>query len=180
MWRTRVGYTGGTRKNPTYYQLGDHTESFQVEFDPEKISYERLLEIFWSSHNPCAVSGSRQYMSAVFYHNEAQRRLAEITRDRQAARLGRRITTPILPLREFYPAEDYHQKYFLRQHTALLKEFREIYPEESAFLRSTAAARVNGYLAGYGRSDALEKEIGRLGLSPAGQRLLRLAAKDRH
>src|SRR4051794_12101399 len=110
--------------HPTYYFLGDHTESIQVEYDPTRTSYEDLLKVFWSSHNPCAAADSRQYMSAVFYHNENQRQRALATRERAAERLHQPLTTPVLPLTAFYPAEDYHQKWFLRQHGDFLREFQ--------------------------------------------------------
>src|SRR5262249_18399740 len=71
--RTRVGYTGGTSKDPTYYSLGDHTETLQIDFDPTVITYEQLLEVFWHTHNPCAQPWSRRYMSTVFYHGESQK-----------------------------------------------------------------------------------------------------------
>ena len=77
MIRTRVGYTGGRKLNPTYYSLGDHTESFQVDYDPTQISYQQLLDIFWDSHNPTRGAWSRQYRAAIFVHNEAQTQLAD-------------------------------------------------------------------------------------------------------
>ena len=78
MIRTRVGYTGGTLENPTYHHLGDHTESVQVDYDPARIDYAALLDAFWQGHNPAASSFSRQYMAAVFYHDETQRQLAKL------------------------------------------------------------------------------------------------------
>src|SRR5262249_50740800 len=147
--------------------------------DPKQISYEKLLEVFWSSHNPCEAAGSRQYLSAVFYHNDAQRQLAEQTRQQQQARRGQKILTPVLPLGVFYLAEDYHQKFYLRQSAPLLKEFRDIYPDEAGFRNSTAATRVNAYLGGYGRYATLEMLIDRLGLSPNGRRMLLALVKDR-
>lgn len=172
MVRTRVGYTGGTKKNPTYHNLGDHTESIQIDYDPAQISYEKLLEVFWQSHDPCRPAYSRQYMTAVFYHNAAQKKLAEQTRDREAAKRGKKIVTAILPLSEFYLAEDYHQKYYLRQTRELMKEYSAIYPRAQDFMNSTAAARVNGYIDGKGTAEGLAKEIDQLGLSPEGQRRL--------
>lgn len=175
MVRTRVGYAGGTLANPTYRSMGDHTESFQVDFDPETLPYERLLDLFWGEHNPCAGAGSRQYMSAVFFHDEEQRRAAEASKAAQEARLGRPVRTPILPVGTFTVAEDYHQKYALRQDRALLREFQAFYPEARRLMDSTAAARVNGYLAGHGTAEQLEAELPDLGLSPgAGERLTRL------
>ena len=173
MVRTRVGYTGGTTRNPTYRSLGDHTESLQIDYDPKQISYQQLLEIFWATSNHCAVGGSRQYMSAVFYQNDEQQRLALETRDRAVSRTGRPVATAILPLGQFYLAEDYHQKYRLRARKELLREFKAMYPDDADLVNSTAAARVNGYLGGHGSADTLEKEIDGFGLSPEGATRLR-------
>jgi methionine-S-sulfoxide reductase len=171
--RTRVVYTGGTTKNPTYRSIGDHTESFQVDFDPAVISYEKLLEVFWKTPNACSQSGSLQYRSAIFWHNAEQCKLAEATAKRESARRGQKVPTAILPLGNAYLAEDYHQKFYLRQQPELLKEFQAIYPRNEDFMKSTAVARVNGYLGGRGMRAALEKEIQDYGLSAAGrQRLL--------
>ena len=166
MVRTRVGYAGGTKKNPTYHSLGDHSESIQVDFDPLQISYEKLLEIFWAAHDPTARSWSRQYKAAVFFQNDAQQKLAIETRDREAARRKTKILTEMVPFTGFFLAEGYHQKYYLRQNPDLLKEFTAMYPQEGEFINSTAAARVNGYLAGYGTAENLLNEVGSLGLSP--------------
>jgi len=170
--RTRVGYTGGRTKDPTYYRLGDHTETLQLDFDPTKTTFAKLLDVFWSTHNGCAQQGSRQYMSAVFYENDGQKKLALESREREAARRGKPITTEILPLATFYLAEDYHQKYALRQRPELLREFQAMYPDAKGFLASTAVARVNGYLGGQGSEAALREEIGRLGLSPQGRQVV--------
>ncbi len=172
MVRTRVGYAGGTLENPTYHHLGDHTESFQIDFDPAKLSYADLLGLIWSSHNPCARSWSRQYMSAIFFHGEEQKRLAFESKAREEKRLGAAVHTPILPAGRFWLAEDYHQKYYLTNHEDLAKEFRRIYPDAKDFVASTAVARVNGYLGGDGTRAQLEKEIDGLGLSPEGRRRL--------
>ena len=175
MVRTRVGYAGGRKQGPTYHSLGDHTETVQVDFDPAQTSYEQLLAVFWASHNPCARAGGRQYMSAVFYHNDAQKKLALETRGREAAKRGTRIATEVLPATAFYAAEDYHQKYLLRGEARLLKELQAMYPDPKGLMSSTAAARVNGYLGGHGSEEMIRKDIDQLGLSPeARQRLLRL------
>jgi methionine-S-sulfoxide reductase len=170
--RTRVGYTGGSKKDPTYHDLGDHTESVQVDYDPARVSYRRLLEVFFATHNGCAASGSRQYMSAVFYHDEGQKKLALEAREREAARRGQPVVTEVLPLKAFYLAEDYHQKYMLRQNRDLMREFRAMYPAAADFVASTSAARVNGYVGGHGSRADLEREIESLGLSPEGRRTL--------
>jgi len=167
-----VGYSGGTTKNPTYHSLGDHTETIQIDYDPAQISFEDLLAVFWKSHAPGAPPLSRQYRAAVFYHNPAQQRLALEAKARLAAKNKREIFTQILPATTFYPAEDYHQKYFLRREPELLKELSAYYPEAGDLVNSTAAARINGYAAGYGSRAGLEREIDSLGLSPAGKRRL--------
>jgi peptide-methionine (S)-S-oxide reductase len=171
-----VGYAGGTTESPTYHNLGDHTETIQIDFDPTVVSYAELLDVFWSSHNPAMPPFSRQYMSIVFYHNEEQRRLAVETKDREAARLGAEIYTEIVPASGFALAEAYHQKYRLQGRSDLMSEFSAIYPDDGDFVASTAAARVNGYVGGYGSCESLQEEITTLGLSEAaGDRLLKSA-----
>ena len=172
MIRTRVGYSGGAKRNPTYHDLGDHSETVQIDFDPTQVSYERLLDGFWKAHDPTSRSWSRQYRTALFFHNEEQKRIAYQSRDREAARIKGKIQTEVLPATEFYAAEDYHQKYYLRQDFVLGTEFRMIFPFGRDFVNSTAAARVNGYMGGYGTNAALKEDVDRLGLSEAGRKRL--------
>ena len=166
MLRTRVGYAGGTTKDPTYHNLGDHVETIQIDYDPTQVSYAELLDVFWDSHDPTSRPWSRQYMSIVFYHDDEQRKLATETRDREAAGRRSEILTHIVPAAEFYPAEAYHQKYQLRQVPELMAEFSAIYPAAGDFVASTAAARVNGYLGGYGTFTDLQTALSGLDLSP--------------
>lgn len=178
--RTRVGYAGGTKKNPTYHSLGDHTETIQIDFDPERITFERLLNIFWASHDPTARAWSRQYKAVIFYHGEEQKNLAVATRDKLAGRIGATIHTEILPYEGFYSAEPYHQKYRLRSVRDIMAEFSAMYPLDEEFVNSTAAARVNGYLGGYGSVEVVKSEIADMGLSPdANRRLLEMVAARR-
>jgi len=119
---TRVGYTGGDVENPTYELVCSHTtghaEAVEVTFDPERVTYEELLEVFWAKHNPTTKNrqgldiGS-QYRSAVFFHSPEQEAVALRTKDEQQAKLHwpRQIVTEIVPAVEFYEAEDYHQQY---------------------------------------------------------------------
>ena len=167
-----MGYAGGSKDNPTYHDLGDHSEAIQIDYDPTLISYQELLDIFWSSHSPTARPWSRQYASIIFYHNQEQKRLAEASLDREAASGGGPIYTEIVPFDRFTLAETYHQKYRLQQDPALVREFRAIYPQDEDFINSTAAARVNGYVGGYGTLAALEAEIEDLGLSQTAQEKL--------
>lgn len=118
----RVGYLGGTLANPTYEDVcsGEtgHAEVVQVEFDPTRVSYDQLLDVFWSSHNPTTRNRQgpdwgTQYRSAIFYHSEQQRAMAEKSRERwnSSGKFGRPIVTEITQATTFYPAEEYHQRY---------------------------------------------------------------------
>jgi peptide-methionine (S)-S-oxide reductase len=157
--------------------LGDHSESIRIEYDPTRVSYEALLDIFWENHSPGERSFSRQYAAFIFYHNEAQRKSAIASREKVANRMKRPIYTEIVSASTFYPAEDYHQKYGLRSEKELMREFRSFYPADNQFVASTAAARVNGYVSGEGTIGELEAELGSLGLSEAGRQKLRKIVK---
>ena len=124
---TAVGYEGGFTPNPTYEEVctgkTGHTETVRVVFDPSRISYEALLKLFWEAHDP--TQGMRQgndqgtqYRSAIFVHDEAQRRAAEMSKSMYQAELTKAgygaITTEIVPAGEFYFAEDYHQQYLVK------------------------------------------------------------------
>lgn len=142
------------------------------------ISYEELLKHFWDGHDPTVRSWSTQYRAAVFYHNDKQRKAAEEARNRIEAAQKIKVHTEILPFSRFYVAEAYHQKYGLRGNREFMREFRSIYPSDEALMNSIAAARVNGYLSGFGSSAALRAEIDTFGLSPEAQaRLLVLIKK---
>lgn len=118
---TISGYTGGTKKNPTYEQVSagttGHTEAVEITYDPKKVSYEKLLDVFWRNIDPLTAnaqfcdSGS-QYRSAIFYHDQAQKTLAEASKKRVQSRFKQPIVTEIVQVSEFYPAEDYHQDYY--------------------------------------------------------------------
>jgi peptide-methionine (S)-S-oxide reductase len=157
-----VGYTGGAQPDPTYHQLGDHTESFQIDYDPRRLSYEELLGHFWRRHDPSERPYSRQYMAAVFYADEAQKRLALATGREHMRDRSTPLLTPILPLATFYRAEDYHQKYYLRRYTELTRAFGGY--SEREFADSTLAMWLNACVAGHWKLEALEAELSRLGL----------------
>jgi peptide-methionine (S)-S-oxide reductase len=176
--RTRVGYSGGQTKDPTYRSIGDHSETIQIDYDPTRLSYKDLLAVFWQSHDPTSKSWSRQYKSAIFYHNDEQRKLALETRTLEEKQRNKKIQTEIVPFGKFYLAEDYHQKYELRGHSELMSEFKAMYPRDIDFINSTAAARVNGYISGYGSPEEINATIENLGLSAAAQeRLLTISNK---
>ena len=122
--KTTVGYIGGQTKNPTYEQVctdkTGHAEAVEIIFDPEKITYEQLLETFWMAHDPAQKNRQgpdigTQYRSAIFYHNEEQRQIAERSKEQKEKDLGVKVQTEITPAAEFYPAEEYHQKYLEKQ-----------------------------------------------------------------
>jgi len=170
--RTRVGYAGGTTKDPTYHDLGDHSEAVQIDFDPSRISYRELLDIFWKSHKPTRNSWSRQYRNAIFYHNELQRTLAIATRDSISSETNGSIATVIEPYSGFTLAEDYHQKHSLGSYPGVMTEFRAMYPDTKSLINSTAVTHVNGYLGGYGSCDSLKEEIESFGLSQGAEAML--------
>jgi len=167
--RTRVGYAGGTLIDPTYHHMGDHTEALQVDYDPSRIGYGELLDMFWLSHDPTHPAWSTQYRAAVWVADDAQREVA-LTGGRRAAReRGADLATAIEPLGRFYRAEDYHQKYSLRRERAIADELLGRYASDRRFVDSTAAARINGYLGGYGGRAHLELLLPKLGLSSMAQ-----------
>lgn len=174
-----MGYAGGSKRNPTYHDLGDHSETIQIDYDPTEITYKELLDVFWNNDSPTSRSVSRQYASIIFTHDEEQERLATETKEREEAERGQRITTEIVRYTEFWQAEDYHQKYRLRGVKALWEAFKAMYPDFDDLVNSTAAARVNGYVGGHGTTKQLEEEIDKLGLPSEAQEKLREIAERR-
>ncbi len=169
MIRTTVGYSGGSSVNPDYTRISDHSEVILIEFDPLVVAYAELLSIFWTLHDPTAEPWSHQYRNAIFYFNESQRQQAEQSYALQTQRSSADITTALEPAGTFYPAEDYHQKFLLRQSHWIFSELRTIYPEATDFAASTAAARINGYLGCNGDPLILQNQIKDFGLSRAVQ-----------
>jgi len=108
--RTTVGYAGGMKENPTYENLGDHTETVEIIFDPAKISYQELLEHFWNQHDPMILQKT-QYKSIIFNHDKGQQEHAETSLLKQQQSTHKKIFTEIKPATIFYKAEEYHQKY---------------------------------------------------------------------
>ena len=167
-----MGYAGGTTPNPTYYNIGNHSETVQVDYDPTIVSYEQLLAAFWSGHNPAYSPYSVQYRSAIFCTNDQQQKLAEASKKAEESKLGKIVYTTIEPYTGFYVAEDYHQKYYLRQRYDVVDALYSIYPNPADFRDSTAAARLNGYLSGHGDSDSLKEHLNAFGLSEASKQVL--------
>jgi peptide-methionine (S)-S-oxide reductase len=146
--RTRVGYAGGTKRDPTYHSLGDHTEVFQVEFDPGTIAYRDLLEIVFNSHNPQHQTRKTQYQNVVLVATAAQQAtLNEFLTTQGLTADG--IGTRIEQLSRFSVAEDYHQKYKLRSVTSLMDAFEAAGYGDDELRESSIAAKLNGYAAGH-------------------------------
>lgn len=137
-----------------------------MHYDPAQVSYEQLLDVYWAGFRPKHAGYGTQYRNAIFVHDAEQRRTAEEYKHRLDADSGGELAVSIEDAGTFWPAEDYHQKYYLRGDRELMAEFDAWYPRDADFEASTAAARVNGYLGGYGDPRA---DLGRLGLSLEGQ-----------
>jgi len=152
--KTRVGYAGGKTIEPSYYNIGDHVETIEVDYDPSVISYGTLLSMFWSSHNP-TTPHKRQYMSSIFYYNSDQRQLAMETMNEEQRRYNGTILTNILPAEKFTEAENYHQKYLLRSYPMLFRLFGF---NDRELIDSHVAAKLNGYIGGYGTMEQFERD----------------------
>jgi len=129
-----------------------------------KISYNELLDTFWSGHN-FNYPGAGQYRSIIFCHDEGQKELAEQSKEKQELKIGRIIDTEVIPYESFFIAEDYHQKYYTNLIYGLREEYRAIYPDFTDFLNSTAVARANGFAGGHGTAEDFKKALPGLGLS---------------
>ena len=115
------GYAGGQTENPTYEQIGTgktgHAEVVQIEYDPAKISYEKIIDLFWDAHDPTTLNRQgadvgTQYRSIILTANDDEARIAKESRDRAQTKSRSPIVTQIVPLEKFYPAEDYHQDFY--------------------------------------------------------------------
>jgi peptide methionine sulfoxide reductase msrA/msrB len=111
---TTVGYSGGGKEHPTYTDLGDHTESIEIVYDPRVISYEKLLDHFFTRHDPFTQQPT-QYRSIIFYEDESEQRTATEKKQYYEEKTGKRILTEIRPRGRFYPAEEYHQHFVQKQ-----------------------------------------------------------------
>ena len=123
--KTVVGYTGGAAEDATYEKVSahrtKHRESIEVTYDPAQISYEQLLDIFWRNINPTQADGQfhdigLSYQAAIFYGNDEEKKAAETSKETlgKSGKFSKPIVTEILPAQPFYPAEEYHQKYYLK------------------------------------------------------------------
>ncbi|MFT5490037.1 MAG: methionine-S-sulfoxide reductase [Limisphaerales bacterium] len=149
VWRTRVGYCGGTTSDPTYRSIGDHTEAISIDYDPGVLSYETLLDRFWTQHRCQSNAHSRQYLHAVFSRSASQEAAAQQSLLAHAAKLDiapEAVATRILPIDRFTLAERYHQKYRIRGRGEVRRFLEETYPEVKSFADSTVAMRINAVI----------------------------------
>jgi peptide-methionine (S)-S-oxide reductase len=125
---TRVGYTGGEAPAPTYGQVCSgatgHAETLEVEFDPEQVSYEQLLDLFWEVHDPTQLNRQgpdvgTQYRSAIFFYSPEQEATAIASKEAVGPRYRKQVMTEIVPASEFWAAEDYHQRYMEKRRAAV-------------------------------------------------------------
>lgn len=156
-----MGYTGGTTENPTYRNMGDHTESIQIDYDPETISYEQLLDIFWKNHNPSQQHffRDRQYMSLVVYYNHSQKVKALKSKENLEVNENKTIYTEFQPYSTFYIAENYHQKYLLKRYKNVIASLEKLYSTHDELINGTMTARLNGFVRGKGSLADLKEEV---------------------
>ena len=146
-----MGYAGGSTPDPTYHDLGDHTEAFQLDFDSRIVTYAELFAIAFAGFRAGRAPRSTQYMTAAFPANPEELRIAT------------ERGVPAIANARFYLAEDYHQKYYLRHDSVLMRELEGLTPQQ--LVDSTVAARLNGYVAGRGSIAQLREELDSFRLS---------------
>ncbi|MEW4371027.1 peptide-methionine (S)-S-oxide reductase MsrA [Paenibacillus kandeliae] len=141
---TSTGYAGGTTEQPVYRQMGDHSETIRLEYNPDVLPLETLLTLFWEHHRPEVINtykDSRQYRSILLYEHEDQRNIIQ----RLQAEHESRAYTEIQPCSTFYLAEERHQKYYLQRKPEVLAALDSLFTNREQALQSTLAARLNGW-----------------------------------
>ncbi|QMV42693.1 peptide methionine sulfoxide reductase [Cohnella cholangitidis] len=158
--RTRTGYAGGTTEHPAYREMGDHSEAVEIDFDPELITHDALVEVFWNNHNPVNINGykGRQYQSLLFYRDAEQEETIHRVKQRMESEKGT-LDTEILPFKEFHMAEPRHQKYYLKRFPNAIEKLSALYPSEDDLTDSTLAARLNGLAKGFSNLERIRREI---------------------
>ena len=159
--RTRVGYSGGTTSNPTYHEMGDHSETIEIDYDPNMITYSDILNVFWANHYPFKdnYNKGRQYLSMLLYHDEHQKELVTHSRKHWEQQVGSKLETEIAAYSKFFKAEDKHQKYYLKRYPDAIASLSSIYPGQDDLENSTLAARLNGFVKGFGTLAEIKEEV---------------------
>lgn len=156
--------------------MGDHTETAQLDYDPSIITYQELVQQFFSNHNPNRKPyRDREYISIILFYNEEQREIAEEEKKKQEKMAAMPIQTEISPYKGFTLAEDRQQKWHIKRNKTAMEELKRLYPSEEALLNSTLVARMNGLAKGYGSVRDVENEISRWNIDKVDQnRLLKI------
>lgn len=159
--RTRTGYAGGTMADPDYRRMGDHSEMVQIDYDPRRISYGQLLQVFWDRHNPVNINGykDRQYLSLILFHHKEQEREIHETVSRMRQEKPGIGETEIQPYTVFYQAEERHQKYYLKRFPDAMEKLQVLYPTDEALELSTLASRLNGLAKGFTSLERIMREL---------------------
>jgi len=159
--RTRVGYAGGTLDHPTYRQLGDHTETVEIDFDTRYVSLENMLNVFWSNHNPFNINEykGRQYQSLVLYRGQIQQNVIQNVMNMRVEQGKGKPDTEIAPFNRFYLAEDRHQKYYLKRYPDAIDKLSILFPSAQELTNASLAARLNGLAKGYTNLHTILDEI---------------------
>ncbi|MFF2482298.1 peptide-methionine (S)-S-oxide reductase MsrA [Paenibacillus sp. NPDC058071] len=158
---TQTGYAGGAAEYPTYRNMGDHTETVQLRFDPSKLPFESIVRLFWNSHNPNNINGYKgdQYKSLLFWQTEEQRDAIGRVLQERNERGETGAETEVCPYEHFWPAEDRHQKYYLKRYPDAVRQLELLFLHLDAPMETTLAARLNGVAKGYANLSAVKDEI---------------------
>ena len=140
--------------------MGDHSECVEIVFDPQIISLEKIVQHFWTIHNPNRVNyKGRQYLSIILYENTEQQQIVRKIKGEIEEQLGEFVQTEIAPLQKFTIAEDKHQKYYLKRYSKAYATLLEYYGSHEYFTNSTVVARLNGFVKGYCTLSDIKSEI---------------------
>lgn len=165
--RTRVGYAGGNSTNPSYDNLGNHVEVFEVDYDPEILSYATMVELYFTTYDATARPFSQRVASVIYYRNKDEQVIAEQIKSSLEAASEEGIFTILRPIDTFYLAEEKHQLSYLKQEVSLYAELQVMFDEEDQLLLSILASKLNGFIAGYGHEEDFEHVLSKSSLSQA-------------
>ena len=163
--RTRVGYSGGDLTTPSYNNLGNHIEVFEVDYDPEVISYEQLVELYFVFYDATMRPISLRVKPVIYYRTEEVYNVASRIKQSIEAASSEGIFAVIEPFDIFYLAENKHQLSYLKQESSLYDEITQIFQDEDQLLLSILASKLNGFIPGYGDPNELALILKDSGLS---------------
>ena len=156
---TATGYTGGEKEDPTYRNLGNHAETLRISYNPDKITYEELLEVFWENHDSQTAITSGQYRSEIFFVDEKQAAVVRNFVERKKENVSEDINLSLSQLKEFYEAEDYHQKYYLSQDNRLSQYREDLLALGEDLTYSRIITKLNAYSQDYLSEEDLISEL---------------------